>query len=50
MEETDESTTASWGYTDEDRQGIVDTMVTVMLQLIQENPWIPIPEMMDRMV
>ena len=50
MEETEESTTASWGYTDEDRQGIVDTMVTVMLQLIQENPWIPIPEMMDRMV
>ena len=50
MEETEDSTTASLGYTDDDRQGIVDTMVTVMLQLIQENPWIPMPAMMDRMV
>ena len=49
MEETDESTTDTDGYTAEDRQGIVDTMVTVMLQLTMEDPWISIPNMMDRM-
>ena len=48
MEETEESTTATEGYPDEDRQGIVDTLVTVMLQLVQEDPWIPIPAMLDR--
>ena len=50
MEDTDESTTATQGYTEADRQGIVDTLVTVMLQLIMENPWIPVPHMMGRMV
>ena len=50
MEESDESTTDTDGYTDDDRQGIVDTLVTVMLQLIQEDPWIAAPTMMDRMV
>ena len=28
----------------------MDTLVTVMLQLIQEDPWIAVPTMMDRMV
>ena len=50
MDDAEESTTAARGYTEEDRQGIVDTLVTVMLQLIMENPWIPVPHMMGRMV
>ena len=50
MEESEESTTDTYGYTDDDRQGIVDTMVTVMLQLVQEDPWMAVPTMMDRMV
>ena len=50
MEETEDSTTDTEGYTEEDRQGIVDTLVTVMLQLIMEDPWISIPNMMDRMI
>ena len=50
MEETDDSTTDTGGYTEEDRQGIVDTLVTVMLQLIMEDPWMSIPNMMDRMI
>ena len=49
MEETEDSTTDTDGYPVDDRQGIVDTMVTVMLQLIMEDPWISIPNMMDRM-
>ena len=50
IEGTEESTTATQGYTDEGRQGIADALATVRLQLIQEDPLISKPGRMDRMV
>ena len=45
----DSATDAKW-YSDEDRQGVVDHYVTLMSQLAQDNPWISLPEILDRSV
>ena len=47
METTEDSTTATDQYTEEDRQSIVDRYTTVMLQAILEDPWYSIPEITE---
>ena len=49
MGDTDESTTDTQRYSEEDRQGIADSLVPIMLQLVQEDPWIPVRGMMGRL-
>ena len=50
MGDSEDSTTDTQWYSDEDRQGIVDQYVTRMSQIVQDNPWISAPEILDRLV
>ena len=50
MGDLEDSTTDTQWYSDEDRQGVADHYLTLMSQLVQGNPWISVPEILDRLV
>ena len=50
MAATEDSTTDTSGYSDGERQGLVNSYVTLMLQAIQEDPWIAQPDLMDFLI
>ena len=50
MEDTEDSTTDTTRYLDADRRGIVNHYVTLMLQLVHEDPWISVPDIADFLV
>ena len=49
MEETGDSTTDTQRYSEEDRQGIANHYVTLMLHLVRGNPRKPAPEISGRL-
>ena len=50
MGDMEDSTTDTQRYSEEDRKGIVGHYVTLMSQLVQDNPWVSAPEILDRLV
>ena len=46
MEDTEDSTTDTSGFTDGERRGLVNLYVTHMLQAIQEDPRVSTPDLM----
>ena len=50
MGDLEDSATDNQWYSDEDRQGIVGHYAALMSQLVQDNPWISAPDILDCLV
>ena len=50
MADAADSTTDTSRYSDGERQGLVNLYVTLMLRMIQEDPWISVPDHTDFLI